>query len=323
MERVKDEIPSDMEWIVQEKVHGSNTSFLCDGTEVKFAKRTALLAEDEKFYDFQSLLEEYKPKILSLFNRVKQSHPDVEAISVFGEMFGGRYAHKGVPAEKGISLIQKGVYYTPRHEFYGFDIFVFEREKGSYLSVDETDELFESQGFFYAKSLFRGSLEECLKYPNAFQSKIAQWLGLPEIEDNICEGVVVRPVEPKYLSNGSRVLIKSKNARFAEKKSVKQRNKVFTEPVPYSDALKALLPEVEAYVTENRLNNVISHIGEVTFPKDFGNVMGLYAKDILEDFLKEHGGEYLSLDKYEQKSLNRELNKLASTLVKTKFTPQA
>jgi len=110
-------------------------------------------------------------------------------------------------------------------------------------------------------------LDECLKYPNAFQSKISQWLGLPDIEDNICEGVVIRPVEPQYLRNGTRVLIKNKNARFAEKKSVKKRNKLFSEHVPYSDALKSLLPEVEAYVTEARLSNVISHIGEVNFPK--------------------------------------------------------
>ncbi len=323
MERVREEMPADLEWVVQEKVHGSNTSFLCDGTDVKFAKRTSILADDEKFYDFQPLLEAYKPRIISLFNRVKEMHHDVDAISVFGEMFGGRYAHEGVPAEKGTILIQKGVYYTPKHEFYGFDIFVFEGEKGRYLPVDEVNDLFEAEGFFYAKTLLKGSLEECLKYPNAFQSKISQWLGLPDIEDNICEGVVIRPVEPQYLRNGSRVLIKNKNARFAEKKSVKKRNKVFSEPVPYSDALKALLPEVEAYVTENRLNNVVSHIGEVSFPKDFGKVMGFFAKDILEDFLKDHGGEYSALDKCEQKSLNRELNKMATDFVKATFMNQA
>lgn len=39
----------DLEYVVQEKVHGANTSFLCDGNEVKFAKRTSVLAEDENF----------------------------------------------------------------------------------------------------------------------------------------------------------------------------------------------------------------------------------------------------------------------------------
>jgi len=77
-----------------------------------------------------------------------------------------------------------------------------------------------------------------------------------------------------------------------------------------------MLPELEAYVTENRLNNVISHIGEVTLPKDFGKIMGMFSKDILEDFMKEHGGAYTALDKCEQKSLNRELNKLSTGFVK-------
>lgn len=316
MERVWAEMPEDLEWVVQEKVHGANTSFLCDGEEVRFAKRTSVLSDDDRFYDFQMLLESYRPRVLSLFRRIRKAHPAVSGISVFGEMFGGRYAHEGVAAVKGLTLIQKGVNYTPTHEFYGFDIYVFEGEIGYYLAVDEVNSLFEAERFFYARTLMRGSLAECLKYPNAFQSKISQWLGLPDIDDNICEGVVIRPVTPQYLRNGSRVLIKSKNARFAEKKSVKNCSKLFAEPIPYSDSLKALLPELESYVTENRLNNVISHIGEVTLPKDFGKIMGMFSKDILEDFLKEHGGEYTALDKCEQKSLNRELNKLSTGFVK-------
>lgn len=323
MERVWAEMPEDLEWVVQEKVHGANTSFLCDGEDVKFAKRTSVLSEDDKFYDFQSMLEAYKTRVLSLFRRICEKHPSVSAISVFGEMFGGRYAHDGVSAVKGITLIQKGVNYTPVHKFYGFDIYVFEGDTGYYLAVDEVNSLFEAEDFFYARTLMRGSLAECLKYPNAFQSKISQWLGLPDIDDNICEGVVIRPVTPQYLRNGSRVLIKSKNARFAEKKSVKVRNKIFTEPIPYSDSLKAMLPELEAYVTENRLNNVISHIGEVTLPKDFGKIMGMFSKDILEDFLKEYGGEYTALDKCEQKSLNRELNKLSTSFVKETLLSKA
>ena len=168
-----------------------------------------------------------------------------------------------------------------------------------------------------------GTLTECLKQPNAFQSKIAEWLGLPAIEDNICEGIVIRPVTPMYLRNGSRVLIKSKNERFAERKSAKRRTKLFVEPVPYSEELKALIVEGETYVTENRLANVVSHIGEVHFPKDFGKVMGLFSKDVLEDFLKEHGNLYAALEKSEQKLLNKELNKFCTALVKQVYMSQA
>ena len=43
MEKVVAEMPADLEYVVQEKVHGANTSFLCDGESVRFAKRTSLL----------------------------------------------------------------------------------------------------------------------------------------------------------------------------------------------------------------------------------------------------------------------------------------
>ena len=323
MEKVVAEMPQDLEYVVQEKVHGTNTCFLCDGKDVKFAKRTSVLAEDEQFYNYPELVERYKDKVIKLFECVKSRYSETVQISIFGEMFGGFYPHDGVKAKRNVSQIQKGVCYTPEHEFYGFDIYLFAEENSRFLSVDEVNELFENEGFFYAKTLFRGTLAECLKYPNAFQSKIAEWLGLPAIENNICEGVVIRPVVPMYLRNGSRVLIKNKNERFAEKKSKKKRNKIFAEPIPYSEKLKALITEGEAYVTENRLTNVVSHIGEVHFPKDFGKVMGLFTKDVLNDFLKEYGGSYSALDKCEQKSLNKELNKFCTALVKQVYMSQA
>ena len=323
MEHVVAEMPQDLEYVVQEKVHGANTSFLCDGETVRFAKRTSMLEEGEQFYDYPELLERYKDRVQKLFGDIKAKYPKMTHISVFGEMFGGLYPHDGVKTRQKVSLIQRGVCYTPDHEFYGFDIYLFTEEGGRFLPVDEVNELFETYSFFYAKTLFRGTLAECLKQPNAFQSKIAEWLGLPAIEDNICEGIIIRPVTPMYLRNGSRVLIKSKNERFAERKSAKRRTKLFVEPVPYSDELKALIVEGETYVTENRLANVVSHIGEVHFPKDFGKVMGLFSKDVLEDFLKEHGNLYTALEKSEQKLLNKELNKFCTALVKQVYMSQA
>ena len=84
-----------------------------------------------------------------------------------------------------------------------------------------------------------------------------------------------------------------------------------------------MIEEGETYVTENRLANVVSHIGEVHFPKDFGKVMGLFSKDVLEDFLKEHGNLYTALEKSEQKLLNKELIKFCTALVKQVYMSQA
>ncbi|MBQ8810224.1 MAG: hypothetical protein IJZ69_07810, partial [Bacteroidales bacterium] len=72
LDQVREQVPAGMQWVVQEKVHGTNTSFLCDGNDVKFAKRTSILEDDEKFYDYQELVDEYKEKVISLFNHLKQ-----------------------------------------------------------------------------------------------------------------------------------------------------------------------------------------------------------------------------------------------------------
>jgi Rnl2 family RNA ligase len=111
-------------------------------------------------------------------------------------------------------------------------------------------------------------------------------------------------------------LLKNKNSRFAEKKSVKKRQpSLFVEPT-YSEALNNLLTITEAYITENRLNNVISKIGEISIPKDTGKLIGLFSKDVLDDFLKEHESEYALLEKSEQKILNKHINKQTTALIK-------
>jgi Rnl2 family RNA ligase len=231
-------------------------------------------------------------------------------------MFGGKYPHPQVKNDHKIMLIQKGVYYCPQHELYAFDLYLSLGESGRFISVDEANAFFEQGGFLYAKSLFRGNLDQCLQYPNDGPSLIAQWLGLPPIEDNICEGVVIRPVVARYLYTGDRVLLKSKNARFAEKKAVKKRApKLFVEP-SYSESLNQLLEVVEEYVTENRLNNVVSKIGQISVPKDTGKLIGLFSKDILDDFLKEHSGAYAGIEKSEQKVLNKHMNSLATSMIK-------
>ena len=315
LEKIKEENLELLEYVVQEKVHGANCCFVTDGKTVNLAKRTGFIEPGEKFYNYEELLERYTDKVVALFPQVKKVYPEAENIFIYGEMFGGRYPHPDVKNDHKIMCIQKGVFYCPNHEFYAFDLYIKENGIGRYLSINETNTFFESADFLYAKTLFQGTLEECLKYPSDFQSLIAQWLGLPVIEDNICEGIVIKPEKPVYLHNGSRLLLKSKNSKFAEKKSVKKRQPNMEVP-RYSKELTDLLPVTEEYVTENRLNNVLSKIGELSLPADLGKLIGLFSKDIQEDFLKEHSSKYVILEKNEQKILNKHINKQASDLIK-------
>ena len=316
IQQIKAEGMDKIAYVVQDKVHGANCCFITDGATVTFAKRTAPVEPGEKFYDYEELLERYKERVNDLFCRVKQDHAGLQGLMVYGEMFGGKYPHTEVKNDAKILTIQKGVFYTPVHEFYAFDLFLVCADSKKYLPVNETNRYFETVGFIYAKTIFEGALDECLAYPNAFQSKVSEWLGYPPIDDNICEGIIIRPAQPAYLSNGTRILIKNKNEKFAEKKSVKKRRPALFKEVTYTNELNSLLPMVDDYITENRLNNVISKIGEITMPNDTGKLTGLLSKDVLDDFVKEHSGAYSALEKSEQKIFNRHINQLTTAFIK-------
>ena len=316
MDRIKLEGYDSLQFVVQEKVHGSNCCLVTNGETVQFAKRTGWVEVGEMFYNYEELIERYRERVVQLFHQVKKDYADMTDLSIFGEMFGGRYPHPDVANDKKVMCIQKGVFYFPKHEFYAFDLCVQGTDSRKYLPVNEVNEYFETGGFLYAKTLLQGTLEECLSYPNAFESKIAEWLGLPAIEGNVCEGVVIRPIEVVYFGNGSRLLLKNKNSKFEEKKSIRKRQpSLFVEPT-YSNELNDLLAVVESYVTENRLNNVISKIGHISVPKDIGKLIGLFSKDVLEDFLKEHESAYALVEKSEQKIVNRYINMLTTHLIK-------
>ena len=57
----------------------------------------------------------------------------------------------------------------------------------------------------------------------------------------------------------------------------------------------------------------MSKIGEVT-QKEFGKVIGLFSKDVLEDFNKDFSNQYEWLKNQEQKQLNKSLSKRLSQI---------
>ncbi len=314
IEMIRTEGKNEGEWVVTEKVHGGQLSLYYDGKELKASSRTAFLTPDIDFFNYEKVMEENAGKVKEIYNILKKEKEDISFIIVYGELFGGSYPHNDVPKVKSAKRLQKGVFYHPDNLFYAFDI----RVDGKYLSVDEVNRLFEAVGLFYAKSLFRGTMEECLNYPNKFPSKISQWLGLPSIEDNVAEGVVLKPVEPQFLKIGERVILKSKNEKFEERKAKKKRPK--KEEVKITEAGERFLEELQFMVTENRLQNVLSKREEMPYPVPqnyFGDVMKAFIGDIMEEFNKDFQEEYDQLDNKEQKKISKKLNQEAAKLVRT------
>ncbi|WET48821.1 RNA ligase, Rnl2 family [Chryseobacterium indologenes] len=299
-------------FIVQEKVHGANFSFFTDGKEIKIAKRTAFIEKDEKFYNAHQILEQYRKNVINLFQKVKTIYPNVETVVIYGELFGGGYKHKEVEPVKNAIKVQAGIEYAPFNDFYAFDI---KLNGVTYLDTDIVNSIFEETGFFYAKTLFEGTLEEALTFPNVFNSKIPIWLGLPEL-NNMCEGTIIKTLKTRYFGNGARVILKNKNEKWIEKsKMVKKQRKTVQKTVHFSENAQKIWEEIQTYVTANRLNNVMSKIGEFE-PKMIGKVIGLFAQDILEDFEKDFPSVFTTIEKDEQKRINKKLNAAVIDCVK-------
>lgn len=307
-----------LEFVVQEKVHGANLSFITDGENIRTAKRTELILDTEEFFNSKHVLAHYTDKILNLYKALT-TDTKAKTITLFGEIFGGGYPHPAIPKDDSAKLVQRGIYYCPQNDFYAFDILI---DNDRYLDVETANAYFEKFGFVYAKTLFKGTLNDCLAYPNTFKTTIPPTYKLPELEGNSCEGVVIRPTQTMFFGSGSRIILKNKNEKWAENNNYIDQtilSKLLHEGEDLSEEANFLCEEIYKLITQNRLDNLLSKIGEVNPKRDYGKVLGLYNKDTLIDFLKNYQNTYDALEKHESKAINKFLNKHAGQLISEYF----
>ena len=299
------------DWIVTEKIHGANFSLWVDKDTIRMAKRSAFIPDDSEFYGAQDIKEDLFKKARILFDWIA-TKSEIEYMAIFGELFGGSYPHKDVPVNPKARKVQKGVWYSPNNEFIVYDIKV----DGVLQSFRQMEKHCVFANLDSVTPLFVGSFKDCLTGNNEFPSAIYKRYNLPEIEDNVCEGIVIRPDDARFIFDHSRVMLKSKNARFTEKESEK-KTKIKVE---LSGELKSVLEELETMATGNRYDSVVSKIGEVT-PKDFGMILGLMVKDILEEMEGDTAlrSAYNKLEKVERKTVNKMLGHSVSRVVKKRL----
>lgn len=277
-----------LKWVVTEKVHGANFSFTFEGRKLLFAKRKEYLSWNSDFFGFQEVASKIEDNIVPLFEQLSL---DLKAdkYMVYGELFGGKYPHPEVPVYPNTEAIQTGVYYSPSVEFCAFDIAFEKDEVKSYLDYETAIAYFEKFGIFYAKILFSGKLNEAMDFNLRINSTIPSQLKLPEIANNLIEGVVIKPLKNATSKNlTARPIIKLKNTEFEEDNRFHEAKKWSFIPkvASKSEELSFLIEEMYLYINENRVNSAISKIGRL----DFNNEQRLNAirlavlEDVWNDF---------------------------------------
>lgn len=238
-------------------VHNCNFSFWWDKANgVRVASRTQFV--DGSFFSCTDVIERHSETFArdcEVFN------PD-SVVVVYGELFGGN--------------IQKEVKYGGKR-FVAFDVTI----DGVALPKWDALRFAIGLGFDVVPVISDGTLEDMLAISPEFVSPLAaEDVG----EYNKSEGIVIEPVNPSYMNNGSRIYLKQKSLSFKEKKD----KPVTKAAVEMSEQATKLLDLMLQRCTSQRVDSVISKLGEVT-GKDFGKVVGLFTQDVLEEVVREEG----------------------------------
>ncbi len=243
-------------WVVTEKVHGANFSFVYENRTLKFAKRKEYLSWNDDFFGFQLIVNKLEDRILRLFEDLSSAEKANKYI-VYGELFGGKYPHPDVKVNDHLNAIQTGVYYSPAIEFCAFDIAIENNTSDSkhYLDYETAISYFEKHELFYAKPLLIGKFRDAVNFNPRINSAIPKELGLPELAENLIEGVVIKPFnQTDSESLSSRPIVKLKNKEFDEENKFHQAEKwsYIPEVSSKSEDLSFILDEIRNYITNNR-----------------------------------------------------------------------
>jgi Rnl2 family RNA ligase len=291
-------------WCVTEKIHGANFCFLCNenGQRVRCGKRTDLLSDSDHFFGYKRRVSfETMPKIQQLYQFFASTLPGLEKLYVFGELFGGHYPHPDVPNLPNVNAVQTGIWYCPDIEFCAFDSAAVVNGKQSYLDYELSLAGFQHANLFHAEPLFIGKYEEAMDFQLGFNSSIPSKFGLPTlVEGNKAEGIVIKPMHEIQVrtTKGSlvRAILKNKIREFSEEKFSQAQKQEVTNNGELSN-VDLLRFEIDALLTENRLNNAISKVGSVAADqKDkLRELLNLYVDDVINQ-LCENGNEQMWKD---------------------------
>lgn len=269
------------EWVTTEKIDGGN--FNITFATKRLIPDVSAQYDDEtvKIYNRNFELSETMPQYAPLFKLIQDSGiidrlkalctiNHAQQAMVYGEFFGKNLEN------------QKTNYDVDKNNKNSFQLFNAMTLKDDVITVQSRETLESFFQGYVVPVIARGTLIELLSQP----------LNEHSIYGGDSEGVVYQPANAYTIDKKRNTVfraIKRKNKKFLEIKDVDTSHAVG------KNGLVAL--QLEAYVTKNRVANVLSH-GDVTLePKDTGKLIEAVKDDIFKEFKRDNPNTDVS-DKY-------------------------
>lgn len=250
-------------WCVTEKIHGANFQVYYDGENFLVGSRNHFIDSNDNFYGLNDIIKNYKNSIMQIWHDMVVDKP----ITLYGEVYGDG--------------IQKGIKYSKIHKIKFFDMKVGE----DYLPYLNATKIFTEYHLPYVsvRQVIEGSLKAAIETADTrFNSEVAEG-EYASLEDNLCEGVVIKPYFDEFKSDrGARVIIKKKNEEFWEKSHTPKAKVKDDRFVDYKTDENAVM----VYINQNRFDSVFSK--DQYIKTNFGDFIKAYTEDVVEDAAKDN-----------------------------------
>lgn len=263
------------DFIITEKIHGANLQILITPDVTKFGKRTELLIDGVNFFGHMEVMAKYQDMIDAL--RVHLKSHSYETIRVYGEIFGGN--------------IQKGIEYGKEKRFRVFDIEIDDIPLTPEQLIDLLTDIGCIQYYAPILGIVKG-IETALSFNTNFNTT------LYDKEDNMCEGVVIKPYNKLYgFDDVSQFTLKLKNQAFAEIDDDAEIE------IVYSDTFKQVQHIFKKHLTFNRLQGIFSKHGPIENHSEMNEYVKYMSKDARIDFLEDYMNDFLEVPDKERSKI--------------------
>ncbi len=281
--------------VVTEKLHGTNVRFMWDDTNggLILGSRNNIIYKDGvrtdgDGYNFAGFMVDSAP-VKELAHR-----PYYYRYVFYGEFHG--------------SSIQKGVKYADEKDLRVFDI---RDPDDNFVDWELVAQICDHLGFKTVPVLLEGrvTLDDLNEIMNK-NSKTAEENGI-EAENNIAEGVVIKPLKMRKDHRDNWIRAKFKSEKWAENAKAPKVRK----PDPELAALQPAAREfAEAVVTEGRVATIVDHITRDGDTELNVRRTGEFLRAFINDVKDEHAEVYALLDKKQQNQYNKVVNGQAQLL---------